>query len=105
MYAGFHLARDLEKFGRIKAAEQLYAKVMSALPEYPRVYFEMGRIKTSQGNPGLSNFYLAKYYLYEGRLELAREYLKKTRSDTTVALPIQEEADRILLRLDELEKL
>lgn len=105
MYAAFHLARAYEKIGRIEAAEQLYAKVMSALPEYPRVYFEMGRIKTSQGNSGLSNFYLAKYYLYEGRLELAREYLKKTKRDTTVALPIQEEADRILLRLDELEKL
>ena len=105
MYATFHLARAYEKAGRVEAAEQLYAKVMSALPEYPKVYFEMGRIKANQGRPGLSNYYLAKYYLYEGRLELAREYLKKTRKDPTVATPVQEDADRILLRLEELEKL
>ena len=42
----------------------------------------------------MSNYYLAKYYLYEGRLELAREYLKKTRRDATVATAIQEEADQ-----------
>jgi predicted Zn-dependent protease len=104
MYAAFHLARAYEKAGRIEPAEQLYAKVMSALPEYPKVYFEMGRVKANQGQPGLSNYYLAKYYLYEGRLELAREYLKKTRRDPSVATPVQEDADRILLRLEELEK-
>ncbi|HBI14191.1 MAG TPA: hypothetical protein DDY20_01505 [Desulfobulbaceae bacterium] len=105
MYAAFHLARAYEITGKVEEAEQLYAKVMSALPEYPRVYFEMGRIKASQGLPGMSNFYLAKYYLYEGRLELARDCLKKARKDATVATSIQEEADRILLRLEELAKL
>ena len=105
MYAAFHLARALEKTGKADAAEQLYAKVMSAMPEYPKVYFEMGRLKASQGQTGMSNYYLAKYYLYEGRLELAEEYLKKTRKDATVATAIQEEADRVLLRLEELEKL
>ena len=105
MYAAFHLGRALEKTGKTDAAEQLYAKVMSAMPEYPKVYFEMGRIKASQGQTGMSNYYLAKYYLYEGRLELAEEYLKKTRRDATVATAIQEEADRVLLRLEELEKL
>ena len=105
MYAAFHLARAYDKAGRGKEAEQLYAKVMSALPEYPRVYFEMGRIKASQGQGGVSNYYLAKYYMYEGRLELAQEYLKKTMDDSTVATAIQEEADRILARLEELEKL
>lgn len=105
MYAAFHLARAYEKAGRGKDAEQLFAKVLSALPEYPRVYFELGRIKANQGQMGLSNYYLAKYYLYEGRLELAQEYFKKTVDDNTVATSVQEEADRILVRLEELEKL
>ena len=104
MYAAFHLARAYDKAGKVAAAEPLYAKVMATLPEYPRVYFEMGRIKASQGQAGLSNFYLAKYYLYEGKLDLAKEYLRKTRHDATVATAVQEEADQILLRLERLEK-
>ncbi|MFZ5797639.1 MAG: beta-barrel assembly-enhancing protease [Desulfobulbaceae bacterium] len=105
MYAAFHLARANEMTGKVNEAERLYTKVMSVLPEYPRVYFEMGRIRASQGRKGMSNFYLAKYYLYQGRMELAKEYFKITMDDSTVDSSVQEEADSILTRLDELEEM
>jgi len=105
MYAAFHLARAYEKKGQVDTAEQLYHKVMKVMPEYSQIYFELGRIKTKQGQPGISNYYLAKFYLYEGKLELAKEYFTKTNTDTTVSGSMREEAERILQRLEELEKL
>ncbi|MCL7487487.1 MAG: M48 family metalloprotease [Desulfobulbaceae bacterium] len=104
MYGAFHLARAYAKTGKLQAGEQLYRKVMQALPEYPQVYFELGRIKSDQGQIGTSNFYLAKYYLYEGKLEFAREYLVKVKKDPVVTESVRDEADVLLERLDRLEK-
>jgi len=103
MYAAFHLARAYEKKGQLERAEGLYNKVMNVMPEYSKIYFEVGRLKANQGYPGTSNFYLAKYYLYEGKLDLAREYFGKTKNDTTVSAAIQAESEKMLERLDELE--
>jgi beta-barrel assembly-enhancing protease len=105
MYAVFHLARALEKTGQVESAEKMYRKVMKVMPEYSRIYFELGRLKARQGQLGMSNYYLAKYYLYEGKVELATEYFTKTGKDLTVAESMREESELILQRLEELKKL
>ena len=105
MYAAFNLARTYAKAGNLETAEQLYRKVMTSMPEYAQVYFELGRIKTDQGHTGMGNFFLAKYYLYDGKLKFAREYFEKVRLDSTVTDHVREESVRILERLDTLENL
>ncbi len=105
MYATFELARALEKKGELKQAESLLGRVAEHMPEYSRLYFELGRIKAAQGADGLSRFYLGKYYLYQGRLDLARQYLGRAAKDTTIAEKYRTEAAAIIARLDELKDL
>lgn len=105
MYAAFHLARAYAKKGRFEDAEQLFRRVMLAMPEYPQVYFELGKVKTDQGQVGTSTYYLAKYYLYEGKLDFAREYLERVKADPAMTEGMRSEAEKLLERLDELEKL
>lgn len=105
MYAAFHLARAYEKTAQVETAEKLFQKVMKVMPEYSQIYFELGRIKAKQGQHGMSNYYLAKFYLYEGKEELAMEYFTKTKKDTTVSESMREESAMILQRLEELKKL
>ena len=105
IYGLFHLARAYTKTGQVDDAERLYLRVMRAMPEYPKVYFELGRIKANQGQTGTSNYYLGKYYLYEGRVKFAREYFVKTKNDVTVSDAIRQEAENLLKRLDELDEL
>jgi len=57
-----------------------------------------------QGEQGISNFYLAKYYLYEGRMKYAKQYLKRAAKDKTVPPSMQEEANSILERLKKMEE-
>jgi tetratricopeptide (TPR) repeat protein len=53
------------------------------LPEYPTVYFELGKIASDQKEGGVSSYYLGKYYLYQGRLKQAEQHFKNAlRSDT-----------------------
>lgn len=105
MYAVFNLALAYTKTGNISEAERLYQQVLTALPEYPQVFFELARIKSNQGETGISNFYLAKYYLYNGKIEFAREHFTKVTNDTSIPESMRKESEGMLKRLDELEKL
>jgi predicted Zn-dependent protease len=104
MYAVFRLAQAVEKKGDLNEAEKLYHEVAKVTPEYSRLYYELGRLKAAQGETGVSNFYLAKYYLYEGRMKFAKQYLKRAAKDKTVAKSMQDEAQSILDRLKELDE-
>ena len=103
MYAAFQLARAVEKKGDIAEAERLYNGLVRSMPEYSRLYYELGRLKAGQGAQGVSNFFLAKYYLYEGKIKYAKQYLKRATKDKTVPVAMQKEAKAILDRLKELE--
>ena len=103
MYAAFNLARAYEKKGQAETAVGLYNKVKTVMPEYSRIYFELGRIRADQGRVDESNFYLGEYYLFEGKMKLAREYLMKTKRSTTVSSTIQSEAEKLIAKLDKLE--
>ncbi len=104
MYAAFQLAQVMEKRGEFVEAELLYHEVAKAMPEYSKLYYELGRMKADQGEVGISNFYLAKYYLYEGRIKYAKQYLKRASKDQTVPASMQEEAAAILDKLKKLEE-
>ena len=104
MYAVFQLAQAVEKKGEFSEAERLYREVAKSMPEYSTLYYELGRLKADQGGQGVSNFYLAKYYLYEGQIKYAKQYLRRATTDKTVPAAMQEEARSILARLKELEE-
>ncbi len=75
MWAAFQLARIWLEFADLDMAEKYLKEVQSAMPEYSKVYFEIGKLKAAKGENGNALFYLGKYNLYEGRLKLARENL------------------------------
>ncbi len=104
MYAVFQFAQAVEKRGEFVEAELLYHELAKAMPEYSKLYYELGRMKANRGEQGISNFYLGKYYLYEGRIKYAKQYLKRATKDTTVPVSMQEEAKSILAKLKKLEE-
>ena len=104
MYAAFQLAQAMHKRGEYVEAELLYHKIAKAMPEYSKLYYELGRLKANGGAQGISNFYLGKYYLYEGRIKYAKQYLKRASKDKSVSATMQEEAKSILDRLKKLEE-
>ena len=103
MYVAFQLAQAVEQQGDEARAEQLYLEVAKVMPEYAKLYFELGRLKAHQGKSGESNFYLAKYYLYQGRMRYARQYLERAQKDMSIPASQREEAKKVLARLKELE--
>ena len=104
IYGLFQLARVEAATGNSARAETLLQQVAQAMPEYPQVYFELGQIETNRGAVGIGIFYLGKYYLYQGREELAVQNLKRARRDTGVPEKMREEAKQILAELEHINK-
>lgn len=104
MYGVYQLARLELSRGNGAKAEQLLQRVMTVMPEYPQLYFDMGQIEADRGKEGNSIFYLGKYNLYLGRLKQAKQYLTRASKDKGVPEKMRNEAKTILDNLKELEK-
>jgi predicted Zn-dependent protease len=104
MYAAFQLARILNQQGDTVQAEKYLKEVAYEMPEYSKVYFELGQIAANQGKNGAAAAYLGKYYLYEGKIELAKENLKKAVADTSTPDDTRKECKDLLETIKRLEK-
>jgi predicted Zn-dependent protease len=97
MYAAFTLAKLLYRTGRLDEAEEYFNRVRYELPEYAKVYFEIGQIAADRKEQGVASFYLGKFNLYEGKLPLAEHHLQS-------ALRHQELPEKMRTEAKELQK-
>lgn len=104
MYAMFTLGKTYVALGEYNLAQQYFTEISHEMPEYSKVYFELGKIASNRKESGDSFLYLGKYYLYEGKLKLARSSLKTALSDATSSDKAQKESNRLLELIDRLVK-
>lgn len=104
MYAAFHLGKTYQALGDINKAETLYKTVSYKLPEYSKVYFELGKIASQKKQNASSSLFLGKYYLYEGKLKQAKFSLNSAVRDETVSDKEKGEGERLLETIERLQK-
>jgi len=100
MNAAFQLGRAFALSGKNKEAKELFMRVKVVMPEYSRLYFELGRLEADAGKQGLSFYYLGMYYMYEGELKLAKQSLEKALSEGGIPESIKEDIDFQLERIE-----
>lgn len=105
MYAAFTLAKLLYRTGRSSEAEKYFQTVSYEIPEYSKVYFELGQIASDHKLVGSWNFYLGKFYLYEGKLKEAEQNFKNAlRNTKTLSEKMKGECEELLEKIDKLQK-
>lgn len=104
LYAAEYLARSYQALGDLERANTLYKTVSYGLPEYSKVYFELGKIATNRKKSGEASLYLGKYYLYEGKLKLATFSLKNVAKVKTADEAVKKEAKSLLEKIKRLQK-
>ncbi len=104
MYATFHLAEILKNNNNSERALRLFFDVSYEMPEYPSVYFEIGKIYAEMEKEIESRFFLGKYYLYEGKLKLAASNFKQVKMSGLASQQLQEESEEMLVLIERLEK-
>ena len=104
MYASFTLGKLLYRTNRGTEAEKYFQEVSYELPEYAKVYFELGQIASDNQEPGDASFYLGKYYLYEGKLKEAELNIKKALRFKTMSEKRTQESKDLLKKIIKLQE-
>lgn len=104
MYATFTLAKLLYRTGRSSEAEKYFQTVKYELPEYSQIYFELGQIASDNKLVGNANFYLGKYYLYEGKIDLAEGNFRNALRQDTLPAEMKAESKELLAKIKMLKK-
>ena len=104
MYATFNLAKVMYKMGELEIARQLYLDVSYELPEFSQVYFHIGKIMSETDRADESRFYLGKYYLYEGKLQLAASNFREVQKKPGINEKMQQDCEKLLELIERLRK-
>lgn len=104
MYALYYLARTYQMLGDINQAQRLFATVSYTLPEYAKVYFDLGKIASLKKERVAAALYLGRYYLLEGKLESARHSLESVTRDKMATEKQQQEGEELLDLIERLEE-
>lgn len=102
-YAAYYLAKCYQRLGDRTQAEELYTVVSYNLPEYSKVYFELGKIASQKGRGATSALYLGKYYLYEGKLKLAMGAFKSVSKDKKATVKEKEQSEAFIETIERLQ--
>ncbi len=104
MYAAFALAKVCFSLGMIDKAEYLYRTVMFEIPEFSKVYFELGKLRAAKKGSAGSSYYLGKYYLYEGKLKASKKNLEAAVNSDDTPEELKLDAKRSLDLIKRIEK-
>ena len=104
MYAAYQLAHVSERLGDLEGAERLLRQVAFSMPEFSKVYFDLGRILSARGETAQSRFFLGKFNLYEGKLKLAEENFREARSAPGITASLKMECEELLALIERLQK-
>lgn len=104
VYGVYQLAKMELMRGNNPRAEQLLQRVAMFMPEFPQLYFDLGRIEANRGREGVSGFYLGKYNLYRGKIKFAKQHFTRAAKDMSVPEKLRTEAKALVEKLKELEK-
>lgn len=96
MHSTFVLAKIYLAQKKYTKAQHYLSLVASEMEEYPKVYFELGRLSSHQNKRGDSQYYLGKYNLYEGRLKLAKANFKKAKALKDTSEKFKEDSEKML---------
>jgi len=104
MLATFYLAKIYLARKQLDKAEHYFNLVAAELPDYPKVYFELGRLNALGEKPGDSQYYLGKYNLYRGRLKLAEMNFKTAHTLDDTSVRFKTDAEEMLKVIKEVGK-
>jgi predicted Zn-dependent protease len=103
-YTNFNLAMALEKTGELQEATDYYERLLTLMPDYSQLYYQLANVKASLGNQGDGFYYYGYYYWYEGDLDRAKYYYSKAVSLLPKDSREKTDAENMLKKIAQFEK-
>jgi len=103
-YAAYYLAEALQQQGELARASGLYEELLTVLPDYAKLYYQLGKLKADEGSKGVGFYYLGMYYWFEGNLEQAKSFLGQAVENLPTGDNSREKAEVMIARIEKLKK-
>jgi predicted Zn-dependent protease len=104
-YALFNQAIALQQGGKKGKALAIFEQLLTTLPDYSRLHYRIGQIKTDQGDKPAGHYHLGVYHWYEGDVKTARFHLKEAMRDQPESSAIRRQAKELFDTIERLEKM
>jgi predicted Zn-dependent protease len=104
-YALFHQAVALQQGGKTARALAIFEQLLASQPDYSRLHYRIGQIKTAQGDKAAGHYHLGVFHWYEGAVKTARFHLKEAMRDQPEGSQIRNLAKELLDTIERLEKM
>jgi len=75
LYTTYYYAQALQKTGSLASALTLYEKLLAELPDYSKLYYNIGEVKAAQGDNEAGHYYLGVFFWLEGDVKAAKFHL------------------------------
>jgi len=102
MNAIYYLGLVYQNTRRQALAIKQFEVLEKELPQYANVYYSLGKIYSNQNKIALSQFYLGKFNLYEGKIKLAHQNFRVAMRGKELDGAKREEAEKLLERIEDL---
>ena len=103
-YATFYLAMALEKTGELQQATDLYEGLLTIMPDYTQLYYQLANVKASLNKKGDGFYYYGYYYWYEGDWGKAKYHYSKAVSLLPQDSRMKTDAESMLKKIEQFEK-
>ena len=104
VYTDFYLAMVLEKTGKLQAAIDIYEGLITTMPDYSQLYYQLANVKASLGKKGEGFYYYGYYYWYEGKLDRAKYHYSKAVALLPQDNQMRANAQKMLEKIAQFEK-
>lgn len=104
MYATYALAKACFALKKYDQAEGLLKTVMYKMPEYSQVYFDLGKLHSFKNYQAETLYYLGKFYLSQGKLDIAKKNLEGALKDERLESELTKHAKNDLELIKRLKK-
>jgi predicted Zn-dependent protease len=104
VYTIFNLARVHEKTGKLQDAAILYESLLDMMPDYSKLYYQLAKVKASQGKLGEGFYYYGYYHWFEGNPGNAKYHFSRAVSLLPQDSQMKADAENMLKKIAQFEK-
>ncbi len=105
LYTAYYYAQALQKTGSLASALTLYEKLMADLPDYSKLYYNIGEIKAAQGDNEAGHYYLGVFFWLEGDVKTAKFHLRQVIQNLPPGNATRVMAEKKLEEIERLENI
>lgn len=82
-FSAYNKADTLEHLGREKEAMQVYQNLISVIPDFTKLRFQLGKLLSDSGRTGAGHYQLGEYFWLNGDHKTAKYHLNRALHDQT----------------------